>query len=95
MFPAHLKIKVEYVDFDGTSLGTVKRSLKIDEFEDVFYLKDLSVCPLQYISNKEAVLETLKDRGRQFLNLRGQQFKFYDGLVSSLSRRDEAYVRIR
>lgn len=95
MSPAHLQIKVEYVDFDGSSLGTVKDTLKIDEFEDVVYLKDLSVCPLQYISDKETMLETLRNRGKKFLDLRGQSFKFYDGLVTSLRRyRDEeSYVR--
>ncbi|KAJ5793540.1 hypothetical protein N7457_000139 [Penicillium paradoxum] len=90
--PIQLKIKAEYIDFDGDNLGTVKSSLYITEFEDVMYLRDLTICPLAHVPNKEAVLERLEKRGTKFLSLKGKHFKFCDGVANSLDYgRAESY----
>lgn len=84
--PPGLQFKAEYIDYDGEKLGAVEHSLFIPEFEGVKYLHDLSVCPINYLPNRMAVIDELKIRGGVFLNLRGRHFKFYNGVASPLEK---------
>lgn len=77
--PPKLKVKAEYIDFDGERLGAVEDSLFIEEFEGVKYLHKLSVCPVDYLPDKVSVINELRNRGKDFLDLRGRHFKFYNG----------------
>lgn len=90
--PPMLEVKAEYIDFDGERLGAVKDSLFIEEFEGVKYLHSLSVCPVDYLPNKVAVINELRNRGKDFLDLRGRHFKFYNGDALPLNKRDKFKV---
>ncbi|RFU27560.1 hypothetical protein B7463_g8788, partial [Scytalidium lignicola] len=77
-------INVKYIDSDGNKFGTCDATFTIKKFKGVKFLNKLPVFPLKYHSNSKRVFEVLVNRGRKFVSLNGQHFKFLKGIVSSI-----------
>lgn len=66
---------LEYVSWNGDTLGYDERTLKIDRMEGTVEVHDLPMFPLEFSKNPDAIKASCKLRGQRFLELRGVHAK--------------------
>ncbi|GLB02626.1 hypothetical protein AtubIFM57258_003984 [Aspergillus tubingensis] len=70
----------KYIDFDGDKFGFSTHEFQLEAFEGTCPITDLSVAPLAYHKNRDAIEKELLLRGSLWESLRGYHYKQYDGV---------------
>lgn len=78
--PPALNLTLEYVDFDGKSLGTRTTGHRIPAFSGAERINKLSAYPISWHPNVDGMRMKLIDRGRRFESLAGMSFHCYNGV---------------
>lgn len=83
------ELTCKYTNCDGSRVGTSNVNLKIWEKEEFVGISPskitmLSLFPLRYLNDQEALQERLIKRGSRYLEIRGVQTFNYDGLFMYL-----------
>ncbi|CAZ80006.1 unnamed protein product [Tuber melanosporum] len=77
----------------GFGWGTIM--VDIDGFKGARKISSLSCYPLEYRKDKDTMRETLVERGRKFVSLRGMQYKMHKGLAFMKKKRQYAKVHVK
>lgn len=80
-----MNLSLEYVDYDGETLGTRRMNGFIRKYQGNQQLSELSIMPLNLIDDAPDVRRKLLERGRKFEGYVGQHFLQYDGIAFKLS----------
>jgi hypothetical protein len=76
----------DVINNDGSSFGFARDTLEIDAFVGARKIQDLAVFPLDYHSDKQAVCESAKKRGKKFVNLATHSYHEISGPAMRESR---------
>ena len=87
-----MNLSMEYVDYDGETLGTRRISGFIRKYHGSQQLSELSVMPLDLTDDAPEARKKLLERGRKFERYVGQHFLQYDGIAFKLGF-NGGYVR--
>ena len=79
----YFELLSENVDFDGHVFGFGACDIQIDNYRGTMKTTDLVAMPLEMHTDKLKIKERLTKRGRKFEQLRGYNFKAYNGSVST------------
>ena len=69
-----------YVDCDGSSFGYVTATLRLEHFDGIKPISELSIVPLNLQRQIREIQEKLWKRGEAFKQLNGFHYKSYSGL---------------
>jgi len=81
----YLNVEAEYIAHDGDNYGTVVDYFRVNRFKGVKYFTDLAVFPLKYHPDEAAIRKNLVERGRKFVSLQGQNYKFHKGVTKTIA----------
>ncbi|KAL2123552.1 hypothetical protein VTJ04DRAFT_4007 [Mycothermus thermophilus] len=85
------KIICEFVDWNGEYCGWREYVYRIKPFKGTRRVTSLDVYPLSFAPDADTLRERLMARGRKFAELRGYQFRYYDGARMTIGSGDEPY----
>jgi hypothetical protein len=74
-------IEGRYLDYDGKNFGLGDFEMQIDHFKGPRKITSLSTYPISFHKNPEGLKKQLLERGKQFVNLAGMNFKLMKGLA--------------
>jgi uncharacterized protein DUF7025/ATPase family protein associated with various cellular activities (AAA) len=74
-------IEGRYLDYDGKNFGLGDFELQIDHFKGPRKITSLVTYPIEFHKDPEGLKKQLLDRGKQFVNLAGMNFKYMKGLA--------------
>jgi hypothetical protein len=80
-------ISGENITCIGRKLTYTNCDSYIEEYEGVRCINSLRCFPLEYLDNKEQMIERYLSRGRIYLSLAGIQHRYYDGVASLFPRK--------
>ncbi|RPA92234.1 hypothetical protein L873DRAFT_1710824 [Choiromyces venosus 120613-1] len=80
-------------EIGGFGWGTIM--VDIDYFKGARKISSLSCYPLEYRKDRDTMTETLIERGRKFVSLRGMQYKMHNGLAFMKKKRQYAKVHVK
>lgn len=90
MFVNKWQLTVETIQGDGKAFGIVRSHEFIDAYDDMKFLTDLKIYPLEYHKEKDRIREELIARGRKYVSLSGIHHRLYEGVARSLNGAYEA-----
>jgi len=70
-----LRLKCEYVSWDGKQFGRGSQRIDLEKFRGTKNIQALEAVPLRFHDGKESVKRDLIDRGEKFESLAGHQYK--------------------
>ena len=79
--PPGLILNMNYVDFEGTDMGTRSNSRLVSAFGGAEKIADLSAFPMEWHPNKDEIQRQLIARGRRWEELAGMHFRNYKGIA--------------
>jgi hypothetical protein len=79
----HYSMDSRLIAHDGEKFGWTEKSLSIEQFDGAKKVVNLNCVPLNYIADKEAVCNNLKQRGKQYLELLAASSGTYQEYVGS------------
>jgi ATPase family associated with various cellular activities (AAA) len=74
-------IEGRYLDYDGKNFGLGDFEIQIDHFKGPRKITSLSTYPITFHKDPEGLKKQLLERGKQFVNLAGMNFKLMKGLA--------------
>ncbi|KAG8526543.1 uncharacterized protein KY384_008744 [Bacidia gigantensis] len=74
-------IDTRFLDNDGKRFGIASTTLDIKHFSGVRPITSLTVYPLKYHPQHEQLKQTLIERGKKFVALKGKQYKAQKGIA--------------
>ena len=77
----YVSLTADYVDWNGSIFGYDTTTFSISEYEGNRRITNLSVYPLIYHADEEGLKERLLKRGKNFVALRGYQYKSYKEIM--------------
>jgi hypothetical protein len=74
-------VEGKYMEYDGKNFGFGNFEANVEAFKGPRKITSLSCYPLKYHKDPEGVRKQVIERGRQFVNLEGMQYRFHKGLA--------------
>lgn len=74
-------IEGRYLDYDGKNFGLGDFEMSIDNFRGPRKINSLNTYPIDFHRDPEALKLQLVERGKQFVNLAGMNYKLMKGLA--------------
>ena len=74
-------VEGKYMEYDGKNFGFGNFEANVEAFKGPRKITSLSCYPLKYHKDPEGVKKQVIERGRQFVNLEGMQYRFHKGLA--------------
>ena len=85
-------VEGKYLEYDGKSFGMGAFEANVEGFKGPRKITSLSCYPLKYHRDAESVKKQIIERGRQFLNLEGMNYRFHKGLA--FAKRKKQVIKI-
>jgi hypothetical protein len=73
-------VEGKYMEYDGKNFGFGNFEANVEAFKGPRKITSLSCYPLKYHKDPAGVKKQIIERGRQFVNLEGMQYRFHKGL---------------
>lgn len=86
------RIKGRYLNYDGKHFGMVSMVEAIDAFKGSRKITSLECYPLHHHRDAEDVRVKLIERGRKFASLKGQNYKYHQGMA--FCRKEQGVAKI-
>ncbi|QDS71139.1 hypothetical protein FKW77_009891 [Venturia effusa] len=80
-------IEGRYLEYDGKNFGLGEFEVSIEEFQGSRKITSLSTFPLKYHKDEEGITKQLVERGKHFIQLTGQNYRFHKGLAFEKRRK--------
>jgi hypothetical protein len=80
------KVKAHSLAYNGIEFGRVTQTIDIFPYEGYKALHELLIFPLIYHPDQDKLRESLVQRGRKFIGLRGVHHRYYRGMVQVFSQ---------
>ncbi|KAK6374732.1 hypothetical protein LTR64_002846 [Lithohypha guttulata] len=77
----YFELQCQYLDFDGKVFGTVTERLPIERFHGARPITTLDIYPLYFHPTPNKIMQSLIERGRNFMSLMGSHHRIYDGVA--------------
>jgi hypothetical protein len=74
-------VEGRYLDYDGKNFGLGDFEMQIDSFKGPRKITSLATYPIEHHKDPEGLKAQLLERGKQFVNLAGMNFKLMKGLA--------------
>ena len=74
-------VEGKYMEYDGKNFGFGNFEANVESFKGPRKITSLSCYPLKYHKDPDGVKKQIIERGRQFVNLEGMQYRFHKGLA--------------
>ena len=87
-------VEGKYMEYDGKDLGYGEFEADVDGFKGPRKITSLGVYPLKYHGDAEGTRKKLIDRGRQFVGMKGMQYKFQSGMAFQTKKKMVAKIHI-
>jgi hypothetical protein len=87
-------IEGKYLDFDGKTFGMTGVVDEVAKFEGARQITSLDVYPLQYHKDAEKLEAQLVERGKRFVALHGMNYRYYNGMAYSRSKKGVMKINI-
>jgi hypothetical protein len=84
----------KYLEYDGKSFGLGGLEFEIEQFQGVRKITSLDCYPLKYHKKAEEVRVQLIERGKQFIQLQGQNYRYYRGMAYMKNKKQVAKIHI-
>jgi hypothetical protein len=80
-------IEGRYLEYDGKNFGLGEFEVNIEAFKGSRKITSLAAYPLKYHKDEEGITKQLVERGKHFIQMTGQNFRFTRVLLSRRSAR--------
>jgi ATPase family associated with various cellular activities (AAA) len=87
-------IEGKYLEYDGKSFGMGTMGADVDSFKGARKITSLACYPLKYHRDAENLKAKLIERGKQFVALRGMNYRFHKGMAFFKKKRSVIKVNI-
>lgn len=87
-------IEGRYMEYDGKSFGMGNIAASVESFKGVRKITGLACYPLQYHRDPENVREQLIERGKEFVALRGMNYRYHKGMAFYKKKRSAIKVNV-
>ncbi|KAK5130925.1 hypothetical protein LTR08_001528 [Meristemomyces frigidus] len=87
-------VEGKYMEYDGKDLGYGDFEADVDGFKGPRKITSLAVYPLKYHDDAEGMRKKLVDRGKQFVSMKGMQYKFHCGMAFMKKKKLVAKIHI-
>lgn len=84
-----VEIDCYYLDYNGKTFGPVHHRFKILPFEGPKHITDLEVHPIKHLPNHKELIDTLTERGAQFIRATQVTHKYFKGRTLVLDPKGE------
>jgi hypothetical protein len=74
-------VEGKYMEYDGKNFGLGNFEANVEAFKGPRKITSLSCYPLKYHKDPDGVKKQIIERGRQFVDLEGMQYRFHKGLA--------------
>ena len=88
----------KYVDWDGTQMGFNKLNLSIPQFTGTRKISSLTAVPMDFLTDKDAMVKKLTERGVRFEAMAGVRYVSYSGFAwkrAMFGGRDKYHIKGR
>jgi hypothetical protein len=73
-----------YLEYDGKIFGLGDYEMRIDSFKGPRKITSLATYPLSYHKEEATLKPKMIDRGKEFVQLQGMNYRCYEGITVSL-----------
>lgn len=87
-------IEGKYLEYDGKSFGMGSMAADVESFKGARKITSLACYPLKYHRDAENLKTRLIERGKQFVALRGMNYRFHKGMAFFKKKRSVIKVNI-
>lgn len=87
-------VEGKYLEYDGKTFGMGNMAAEVDSFKGARKITSLACYPLKYHRDAENLKTKLIERGKQFVALRGMNYRFHKGMAFFKKKRSVIKVNI-
>jgi hypothetical protein len=87
-------IEGRYLEYDGKNFGLGEFEVNVEAFKGSRKITSLATYPLKYHKDPEGITKQLINRGKQFVTMTGQNYRFMKGLAFQKKRKGVAKFNI-
>ncbi|KAK4504974.1 hypothetical protein PRZ48_002937 [Zasmidium cellare] len=87
-------IEGKYLEYDGKGFGLGDFEVDIESFKGPRKITSLSAYPLKYHKDPEGVKKQIIQRGQQFVEMEGMEYKFHKGLAFMKKKKQVLKINI-
>ncbi|KAF2168105.1 hypothetical protein M409DRAFT_21551 [Zasmidium cellare ATCC 36951] len=87
-------IEGKYLEYDGKGFGLGDFEVDIESFKGPRKITSLSAYPLKYHKNPEGIKKQIIQRGQQFVEMEGMEYKFHKGLAFMKKKKQVLKINI-
>ncbi|KAI9372646.1 hypothetical protein BJX61DRAFT_506442 [Aspergillus egyptiacus] len=87
-------IEGRYLEYDGKTFGMGTMAAEVESFKGARKITSLGCYPLKYHREADEIKETLIERGKKFVALRGMNYRFHKGMAFYKKKRSVIKVNI-
>ncbi|KAI9807435.1 MAG: hypothetical protein M1833_000180 [Piccolia ochrophora] len=87
-------VEGRYLEYDGKTFGMGTMAVDIPSFKGARKISNLATFPLSFHRDQETLRQTLIERGRKFVALKGMNYRFHQGMAFYKKKRSVIKVNI-
>lgn len=87
-------VEGKYMEYDGKNFGLGNFEANTESFKGPRKITSLSCFPLKYHKDPKGVRKQIIERGREFLNLEGMNYRFHKGLAFMKKKKQVLKINI-